>query len=95
LKANKNLDINCIIKLIQTEIEPLCENKDEPQMCAVLKYNIDENTIMYSNVPINGQRTIYSILGDYFAWMCIINVVILTTIYFYYDKKKTIIILCI
>ena len=28
--------------------------------------------ILYSDVPINGYRTIYSRLGDYFAWMCIL-----------------------
>jgi len=28
--------------------------------------------ILYSDVPMKGQKTIYSILGDYFAWLCII-----------------------
>src|SRR5690554_2696415 len=27
--------------------------------------------ILYSDVPVKGQRTVYSLLGDYFAWLCI------------------------
>ncbi|MEN8117138.1 MAG: nitrilase-related carbon-nitrogen hydrolase [Bacteroidota bacterium] len=28
--------------------------------------------ILYADVPVKGQKTIYSVLGDYFAWLCII-----------------------
>ena len=34
-------------------------------------FNTDE-VILYSDVPVKGQKTIYSFLGDYFAWLCII-----------------------
>ncbi len=48
-----------------------------------------EDSTMYSNVPINGQSTIYSLLGDYFAWMCFVVLSVLTTIYFSHSKKKS------
>ncbi len=31
-----------------------------------------DEVILYSDVPVKGQKTIYSFLGDYFAWLCII-----------------------
>lgn len=34
-------------------------------------FNTDE-VILYSDVPIQGQRTVYSIMGNYFAWLCIL-----------------------
>ena len=30
------------------------------------------NLILYSDLPTKGQKTIYSILGDYFVWLCIL-----------------------
>ena len=30
------------------------------------------DVILYSDVPTKGQRTVYSLLGDYFAWLCIL-----------------------
>ncbi|MCW8849512.1 MAG: hypothetical protein OQJ81_05975 [Melioribacteraceae bacterium] len=34
--------------------------------------------ILYSDIPTKGEKTIYSILGDYFAWMCILFFVIIS-----------------
>ena len=31
-----------------------------------------DDVILYSDVPTKGQRTVYSLLGDYFAWLCIL-----------------------
>ncbi|PKP51944.1 MAG: hypothetical protein CVT92_11180 [Bacteroidetes bacterium HGW-Bacteroidetes-1] len=31
-----------------------------------------DEVILYSDVPVKGQKTIYSVLGDYFAWLCIL-----------------------
>ena len=36
--------------------------------------------VLYSDIPTRGQKTIYSILGDYFAWMCILFFVIISII---------------
>ena len=42
-------------------------------------YNTDDLTL-YSDIPTKGQKTLYSILGDYFAWLCILFFVILSGI---------------
>ncbi|HOP05626.1 MAG TPA: nitrilase-related carbon-nitrogen hydrolase [Tenuifilaceae bacterium] len=47
-------------------------------------FNTDE-VILYSDVPVKGQKTIYSFLGDYFAWLCIIFFLSMS---FVYIKKK-------
>ena len=36
--------------------------------------------ILYSDIPTKGQKTIYSIFGDYFAWLCIFFFVIISII---------------
>lgn len=36
--------------------------------------------VLYSDVPTKGQQTIYSLLGDYFAWLCIAFFLALTGI---------------
>ena len=40
-------------------------------------FNTDD-TILYSDVPTKGHKTVYSILGDYFAWMCIAFLIIIS-----------------
>lgn len=42
------------------------------QILSSMDYFKTDNIIFYSDVPIKGQKTIYSILGDYFAWLCIL-----------------------
>lgn len=37
--------------------------------------------ILYSDVPVKGQKTVYSILGDYFAWLCIILFVSISVVF--------------
>jgi apolipoprotein N-acyltransferase len=32
-----------------------------------------EDGIMYADVPTKGARTIYSIIGDLFAWLCVLG----------------------
>lgn len=43
-------------------------------------FNTDD-VILYSDVPTKGHKTIYSILGDYFAWLCIIFFVIISAFF--------------
>jgi apolipoprotein N-acyltransferase len=38
--------------------------------------------ILYSDVPIKGQKTVYSVLGDYFAWLCILFFASISIIFF-------------
>lgn len=43
-------------------------------------YSSDE-LIMYSDLPIKGQKTPYSILGDFFAWLCVLFFAVVTVVY--------------
>lgn len=52
-------------------------------------YKTDE-LILYSDIPTKGQKTIYSILGDYFAWMCIIFFLIISVFFIKYKFEKKI-----
>ncbi len=40
-----------------------------------------DEVILYSDVPVKGQKTIYSFLGDYFAWLCIIFFLSMSFVY--------------
>ena len=51
------------------------------QLLSSLDYFKTENLILYSDLPTKGQKTIYSILGDYFAWMCIVFLMIISAIF--------------
>lgn len=42
------------------------------QLLSSLDYYTSDELIMYSDVPTKGQQTIYSMLGDYFAWLCVL-----------------------
>ena len=37
--------------------------------------------ILYSDVPVKGQKTVYAALGDYFAWLCIIFFLSMSVVY--------------
>jgi apolipoprotein N-acyltransferase len=43
-----------------------------------------DEVILYSDMPVKGQKTIYSFLGDYFAWLCIIFFLSMSIIYVKY-----------
>ncbi len=40
-----------------------------------------DEVILYSDVPVKGQKTVYTLLGDYFAWLCIIFFLSISFIY--------------
>lgn len=40
-----------------------------------------DEVILYSDVPVKGQKTIYSVLGDYFAWFCILFFLSMSVVY--------------
>ena len=40
-----------------------------------------DELILYSDVPVKGQKTIYSFLGDYFAWICIMFFLFISIVY--------------
>jgi apolipoprotein N-acyltransferase len=45
---------------------------DKGYLLSSLDYFKTDDLILYSDVPTQGQKTLYSIFGDYFAWLCIL-----------------------
>ena len=58
------------------------------QILSSMDYYSTDDVILYSDVPTKGQKTIYSILGDYFAWLCIIFLVIISAFFIKYKFEK-------
>ncbi len=58
------------------------------QILSFMDYYSTDDLILYSDVPTKGQNTIYSILGDYFAWLCIIFLVIISAFSIKYKFEK-------
>jgi apolipoprotein N-acyltransferase len=40
-----------------------------------------DEVILYSDVPVKGQKTVYSLLGDYFAWLCFLFFLFISVVY--------------
>lgn len=51
------------------------------QLLSSMNYYNTDDLILYSDLPTKGQKTIYSIIGDYFAWMCIIFLIIISALF--------------
>ena len=51
------------------------------QLLSSLDYYTSDDLIMYSDVPTKGQQTLYSMLGDYFAWLCVLFFLSTTVIF--------------
>ncbi len=60
------------------------------QLISSQNYFTTNDVILYSNVPTKGRETIYSVLGDYFAWMCIVFLTIISTIFIKHKFGKQI-----
>ncbi len=41
------------------------------QVLSSQNYFTTNDAIFYSDVPTKGQKTVYALLGDYFAWLCV------------------------
>lgn len=60
-----------------------------------MDYFNTQDRVMVSHVPIKGIKTVYSVLGDWFAWLCIICLIYLTIIkkpldkWLNQDKKRS------
>ena len=48
-----------------------------------------DEVILYSDIPVKGQKTVYSVLGDYFAWLCIAFFVSISVIFIKRKQIKT------
>jgi apolipoprotein N-acyltransferase len=55
------------------------------QLLSSNNYNNTNEIILYSDLPTKGCKTLYSLLGDYFVWLCII---LFVSISFIMIKKK-------
>lgn len=51
------------------------------QLISSMNYYKTDNLILYADIPTKGQNTIYSILGDCFAWICIVFLMVITAIF--------------
>lgn len=40
-----------------------------------------DEVILYSDVPVKGEKTVYSVLGDYFVWLCIIFFLLINAVF--------------
>ncbi len=58
------------------------------QIISKLDYYENTETIMYSDVPTKGVKTIYNVMGDYLAYLSILLFLILTGFIFYKKWKK-------
>ena len=61
------------------------------QVLSSQNYFTTNDVIFYSDVPMKGQKTVYSSLGDYFAWLCILFFLVTTSkiIIGRYSKSKS------
>jgi len=50
------------------------------QLLSSMDFYKTNELILYSDIPTTGQKTIYSILGNYFAWLCILFFIIISGI---------------
>jgi apolipoprotein N-acyltransferase len=56
------------------------------QLISAQNYFTANDVILYSDVPMRGQRTLYAAVGDAFAWLCILFFV--STTIFVLGKRK-------
>jgi len=58
------------------------------QVISLQDFYTTNDVILYSDVPIKGQSTVYSVVGDLFAWFCILFFVSISI--FVFSKRKRI-----
>ena len=58
------------------------------QVISKLDYFNSSEHIMISDIPKSGVNTIYSLLGDYFAYLCILLLIVISFLYFRISLKK-------
>ncbi|MCD4697452.1 MAG: hypothetical protein K8S16_14555, partial [Bacteroidales bacterium] len=51
------------------------------QVLSYQNYFTSKDTLFYSDVPMEGKRTIYAVIGDSFAWLCIVFFIIISVIF--------------
>jgi apolipoprotein N-acyltransferase len=56
------------------------------QLLSSQDHYTSDDLIMYSDVPTRGQKTLYSWLGDYFAWLCVLF--FLSAIFVFFRRSR-------
>ena len=51
------------------------------QVLSSQNYFTSKDTLFYSEVPMKGKRTIYAVIGDSFAWLCMVFFIIISVIF--------------
>ena len=51
------------------------------QLLSSMDFYKSNELILYSDIPTEGKKTVYAILGDYFAWLCILFFVVISGIF--------------
>ncbi|MDM8534797.1 nitrilase-related carbon-nitrogen hydrolase [Clostridiaceae bacterium HSG29] len=51
------------------------------QVLSSQNYFTSKDTLFYSEVPMKGKRTIYAVIGDSFAWLCMFFFIIISVIF--------------
>ncbi len=51
------------------------------QVLSSQNYFTSKDTLFYSNVPMKAKHTIYAVIGDSFAWLCIVFFIIISVIF--------------
>jgi apolipoprotein N-acyltransferase len=50
------------------------------QVLASQDFFTSDSDILYSDVPVEGHKTVYSIIGDLLAWLCILFFVVISVV---------------
>lgn len=51
------------------------------QLLSSNNFFTSDDAILYSDVPVKGQKTVYSLLGNYFAWFCNLFFIFISVVY--------------
>jgi len=60
----------------------------EGHVISASDYFITNQQVMVANVPMHGVRTIYAMIGDLFAWLCMIGLLALTVLAIMQSRKR-------
>jgi apolipoprotein N-acyltransferase len=60
----------------------------EGRVLAASDYYTTNQQVMIAYVPMHGVRTIYAAIGDLFAWLCIIGLLVLTALTIMQSRKR-------
>ena len=60
----------------------------EGHVLSASDYFTTDHQVMVAYVPMHGVRTIYATIGDLFAWLCMIGLLVLTGLSIIQSRKR-------